>query len=82
MLTERRTSLFVGPPAGWFCWADAVRKVGTLGLEIAWLADSEVGGLRTFEGVLRASFDEVGAVDARRDVSGVVEGLRSLEMGN
>ncbi len=49
---------------------------------MAWFVYIELGGFMTFEGVRRASLDAVGDADEVRDISGVVEGPRSLDIGN
>jgi len=58
------------------------RKVGMLGLEVVWFVCIKLGGFDTFEGVRRASLDAVGDADDIRDISGAIEGLRSLDTGN
>ena len=58
------------------------RKVGILGLEVAWLVGNAPGGLCTFEGVLRASLDVGGVAEELEGTSELVAGPRSLETGN
>lgn len=53
-----------------------------LGLEEAWFVYIGLGGFKTFEGVRSASLVAVGDADDVRDMSGMVEGPRSLDTGN
>lgn len=83
MLTDRRSSLSLASSIGILLWwADVDRRVGTLGLEVAWLPYARLGGFKTFEGVRSASLEAAGEADEVRDGSGVVEGPRSFETGN